>query len=123
MPDGRLAAVVRSFHADDVMPRLLEAVRRHCVAVFSKRLDVAVRAHFHGRAAVAEVPQLVAVRGAEGADLERHRIARLDAEAGGVGGMDGRRQVLGLLLVENLYYREVVVDVAVAVGDLEDLAV
>src|SRR5262249_40363695 len=90
------AAVAGALHADDVMAGPGEAVDRLGVAPGVVRPGVAVRPHQHLRAAVAEVPRLVADPDAEGPHLERHRVARPDAERGGVAGVDRRGELLRL---------------------------
>src|SRR5581483_11294842 len=74
-------------------------------------------------AAVAEVPRLVAVGRAEGAHLERDRVARAQAKGREVVRVDRRRQAVGVVPVHDVDVSEVVVDAAGAVGDLEDLTV
>ncbi len=59
--------------AHQVMPRFLEGVDRAGVAVLRQLDDVAVALHDHLGAAVAEVPRLLAVGCAKGADQKRHR--------------------------------------------------
>src|SRR4051794_12814234 len=85
---GGITAAVGALHADEVVSWLLEPVDRAGVAVLCQLDDIAVALHHHLRAAVAEIPRLLAVGCAEGADEERHGIACHDAEGRRVGGMD-----------------------------------
>ena len=72
----------QSLDSGQVIAGLREAVGGHGITVGGEFLDVAVGLHFHGRAAVAEVPGLAAVGGAEGAHLEGDRVAGMDVCVG-----------------------------------------
>src|SRR5262245_42495540 len=118
-----LASIVRPLDADNVVPGLLVAVRRHRVAVLRQRLHVAVGVNLHRRAAVAEVPQCVALSRAERPHLERDPVARLDVEGRRIAGVNAGRQVLARLLVKHFHDGEVVVDVPGVIDDAQHLAV
>src|SRR3954468_15414966 len=107
------------------MPRPGEAVGGFGVARGAVRFGVGVGPHLHRIAAVAEVPRLVADFRAERSHLERHPVARPDAERGGVAGVNRRRDLPLLLLppVVDLDHGKIVFDPAPGVANLEDFAV
>src|SRR5947209_7342340 len=123
MSDGREAPTVSSFDTYQIVSRLRKAMDSAGVTLLRQRHHVAVTLHNHFRAAIAEVPRLLAVGRAEGPYQERHRIPRLDAGCGVVDRVDRRRQLIRLLTVDHVDDGEIVVDSAPGVGNLEHLAV
>src|SRR5438067_12510639 len=104
------AAMARALDADEVMSRPGVPVDRLGVAVRGVGFGVGVRTDFDLWTAVAEIPGLVADRGPERPHFERHRIAGADGEGGSVTGVDRRRELVFLILIEDLHHGEVVVD-------------
>src|SRR5262245_42624182 len=105
------------------MPRLRVTVDRRGRAVRGARFGISLRGIVHPRTAVAEVPRLVADWRAKRPHFERQRIAASDSECWSIGGVDGGRELVLLILVEDLHRREIVVDSCVGVRHLEDFAV
>lgn len=123
MPDGRESPAVGSFDTYQVVSGLGKAMDGAGVALLGQRHHVAVALHGHFRAAVAEVPCLLAVGRTKGPHQERHRIPRFDAGCGEADRVDRRRQLVRLLAVDDVDDGEVKVDPAPGVGNLQYLAV
>ena len=126
MRDRRLAALVGSFHANDVIARLFIGVFRDGVAVLGVLDDIAVGLHGHLGTAVAEIPGLLSSGRAKSAHLESNLITGLYALSRIVNRMHRGRNLLGLawlLPVHDLNDGEIICGIAFAVGDLQDFAV
>src|SRR5437867_3728236 len=87
--DCLLAGPVRALHTNDVVSRLGEDMRG-------------------GGCAIAEGPNLLAIRGAEGPDLEGDRLSWSDARRGPVRGLNRRWHLLRMVRIEDIDCLEVV---------------
>src|SRR5438034_11589498 len=97
------AALVRSFHSRDVIPGPGVTMLRYGVTIFAERLGVAVGLRFSSGAAIAEIPRLITGSRSKRSHLECHRFASADAERRSIGSMNCGREIICLVLAENLH--------------------
>ena len=105
------------------MPRLGKAVDGLSVTIRSMGIGIAVGMDVQRWASVAKIPGLVTRRRTEGSDFEGHGITRLNAKRRRVAGMDRWRKIVRLPFLQHLNYGEVIVRVALGIGNLQDLAI
>lgn len=121
--DGLVAVFVGAADTGEVISRFAVGVFCHGIALRIVNLGFDVRADRHIGTAVAEIPGLVAVRRAKGADLEDQHVTWLDIERGVIRGVDSRGRLVGIGLVEDSDDGKIIVHIAARIGALENLVV
>ena len=89
MGDRSVTLFVTAFNFGYIMAGSFITMSGIGIAVWIVYLNIAIRLHVYFRAAVAEIPDLLAVRGAERTHLEGDCVAGLDVEGRVIGRMDG----------------------------------